>query len=295
MNLTGQRVKSPQRTYDVGPLIREGETYDVHLATIEGDTKDRSVIVKVVADVVANPFADHEAKALTYLNEQIRDASRGIKLFIPELLEHFELDHHAVVVTDYAVDYFSIEQIRSQYPDGVPPRAVAWMINRMLEALILTDAFHVVHGGFIPTNVLFHSGKSWKTDPIAHAMTPVDWTRSIRRNDDNSWPCIGAISKDYEAFYPPEVKRRKPASPQTDLAMMAGCAIYLLGGDVETSDAYDKVGEARGMADLLRACRAPNPDHRSQNFIAFHEQFQRTLFACFGEPTFVELPLSASR
>ncbi len=289
MDLPMDNIRSPKRLYTDLVRIRVGETYDVYRAVTTMDTKERSVTVKVVGDPSLNDFADNEFGVLTRLKKGVADASNAIQLMFPEPIELFEIKDHATIVTDFAPAHFTLARIREIYPNGVPPEHVAWMFNRIVMGAMEAHTNGVVHGRLLPRNVLIHSGKHWKVDPFVHTAVLIDWTCAATETSQNVWPKIGGVSEEFEKFYPSEALNGHPVSPQTDLAMAANCAIYLLGGDVASGDAYSKA--PTGMADLLRTCRDPNPSRRPRDLGEFYRQFQAMLVSYFGKPRFVELPL----
>src|SRR3989338_7040070 len=106
MELEARGIRSPKRSYVGLRKTHEGATYDVYRARIEGDVKDRAVILKKAAHPDSNPFAENEARVLVHINNELARAKTPIQLMYPQLIEHFEVDGHAVVVTDCAVDFY---------------------------------------------------------------------------------------------------------------------------------------------------------------------------------------------
>lgn len=278
-------IDSPERTYLVLEELPEGQIYSrLCRATTDVDGKKRDVLLKMTLDEV---HAKNEADTLRHLNTRISDGSRALQMVIPELIEEFDYNGLRVVVTDFAVGYWTIEQIHNEYPEGIPAPHMAWIFNRMMKALMVCHPEGVVHGQLLPCNFLIRSGD--EHDPLRHTAVLIDWTGSVRSVEHNKWPRLAFMDEGYSQYYPGEVLRREPASPSLDLAMAAGCAILLLGGDVETMEMPKNVPWA--IAQLLRTCRSPNIAMRPRDLPTFFVEFQRTLAQFFGEPKFVELPL----
>lgn len=280
---------SDDRTYTVVKQLPDGETYDRWEAIDDQHPKRRSVLVRAAGNVSLNEYADNEVRVLRHLNGRLADAHRPIRLLVPELLDAFESFGRRVLITDYDPTYFTLEEIRSAYPQGVPAPHVAWMFNRMLAAIMAAHSAGVIHGAVLPCNMLLHSGN--KQDEMRHTGILTEWTCALieRERNKNEWGALKAWDDRYAEFYPEEVTRRQPVTPATDLAMAAGCAIYLLGGNVASGEVPSET--PWNMAQLLRVCRDRNPDRRPRDLAAFHKQFQAMLRTVFGEPVFRELPL----
>lgn len=284
-------IRSPKDVaYELVKELPEGEVYRIYLAIRrQEDADDKSVIVKVATGVDVNDLALNEARVLTHINQSIRHMSVGNQLLVPELLESFTEQDRQVVITDFANGYVTVEQIRKRFPHGLPPEHVAWMFNRMLNAMMLSHSCGVIHGAILPPHALILSEPKTKR---GHLGTLIDWTNAVIETSSGHWPKLSSMSgvEKYECFYPREVLMREPATPQTDLAMAAGCAIYLLGGDVRTNEVPGST--PWNFAQLLTHCRKDNPAERPRNIVDFYEQLQRAHRISFGPPTFRELDLS---
>lgn len=276
-------------TYEITGDLPDGEVYELHTGTCQDGDRTKQVLIRISLGPDVNDLAENEARILDHLNLKIADLKKGNRLMIPELVESFEYRSRRVVVTDYADGYFTLEEVHQNYPDGIPTEAMAWMFNRMLAAMMVAHTSGIIHGAILPSHVLVFSGTL--QDSLCHTAVLVDWTNSVEETSVNVWSKLSSMSSDeaYQCFYPPEVLLRKPATPQTDLAMAAGCAIYLLGGDVETGTVPEST--PWNIAQLLRTCREPNPAQRPRDIAAFHQQFKQALKTCFGKPQFHVLPL----
>lgn len=63
---------------------------------------------------------------------------------------------------------------------------------------------------------------------------------------------VKALSVDYEAFYAPEIFRKEPPTPATDLFMAAKCVIALLGGNLETNQLPEVISTSAELNDKSR-------------------------------------------
>ena len=192
-------LETKTRAYNVTSRLRDGETYDLYLAEIEGDTKKRPVLVKIAGDRGLNHYAEQEAKVLKHLNRELAETSRPVKLLVPELLDEFMHGECAAIVTDYAVGYWTLTELRGVYKDGVPPDHVAWIFNRLLQALIAAHMTGVIHGKVLPHHLVVRSGN--KSDDMRHTAVLVDWTCAVVA-EPNKWPPLGAMTEDYAEYLP---------------------------------------------------------------------------------------------
>lgn len=234
------------------------------------------VIIKVARGEGFNDLVDNEAATL---DEVRRNAAKivGAEWFMPKLLDTFIYagNRHVNVIEQFQ-GYYTLEEIRKEYPDGLPPQAVSWMGNRMFEALSILSLHNVVHGAILPPHVLFHFGD--REDPLRHTMHLVDWTLAIRRDPATGlWSKRPARIERYADFYPPE--KADEVTPATDLAMAAACLQYAMGGDAP-----------RAMEFLIKSCRYPQPDSRP-NILNFRQQFRSMLDRHYGAGRFYFTPM----
>ena len=76
----------------------------------------------------------------------------------------------------------------------------------------------LVHGAVTPGHVLIQAED--------HGLRLIGWGHSVRDGQ-----CIRTGPASYAGWYPPEVRRREPATPATDIYLAARCLVYLAGGD----------------------------------------------------------------
>lgn len=277
--------------YAYSNIVRLGDGDVCHIigakATPVSGGNSFEAIIKVARAESVNDLVNNEAVMLDSVRRHVRDIAEHADGFFPRLLDTFLYDgNRAVNVIERLDGYYTLEEIRDAYPEGLPPQAAAWMGNRLFEFLSLLSLSGVVHGGILPPHVLFHFGDS--EDPIRHTMKVIDWTLAMGQDKStNLWPKRQGRITRYDDFYPPE--KADQVTPATDLAMAAACLQYVMGADVK-SGKLPSNGAPRGMEFLLKSCRYPQPDGRPK-VIFFRQQFREMLNRHYGEGRFHYTPM----
>lgn len=261
------------------------EIIEASACPINGEGES-AVIIKVALDPEFNDLVHNEAVILDDLRRKAANIP-GTEQFLPRLLDTFIYrGHRNVNVIERAEGYYTLEEIREAYPEGLPPQAAGWMGNRLFECLSMMTVNGVVHGAILPPHVMFHFGD--QDDPIRHTMQLIDWTLALQRDPSTGvWPKRAGRIERYADFYPPE--KAVEVTPATDLAMAAACLQYVMGGDVKTGTLSNHEVPP-GMKFLLQTCRHPQPDSRP-NVMRFREQFRAMLDRHFGAGRFHYTPM----
>jgi len=271
-------LQSSRRLYTVQGVIAAGDLADVYLAHYDDQGITRRAALKVGRDPDAADLALAEVSALRRLWSTDPDELKVFSPYLPRLIEAFRLgDGRRVTALSYIEDRYTLAEVLTRYPDGVPPEAMAWMFNRILELLAWSHDQGVLHGAVLPEHVLIH--------PVTHGAVLLDWSYAIEDfGDPGSGPRLTAISSSRRDFYPPEVFAKHPATPATDIYMAAQCMVALLGGDPASPGLPD--GLPPRIAGVLKACRLASPLSRYRDALALYESFQEALFASFGPPRY---------
>jgi len=177
-----------------------------------------------------------------------------------------------VNIFDPLKSYHSLQEIIDNYPDGVDPRDMAWMLNRMLGALLFAHQNNVVHGAILPCHIMLRMED--------RNGVLIDWSYSAKRGEK-----ISAICPNYLEYYPVDILDGKPASYGQDLYMLAMCMVRLLGGNLGKKSIPASV--PKQIAGLLKACLL-NYKQRSDDAFELFEDFQKVLTALYGKRKFRE-------
>jgi hypothetical protein len=191
------------------------------------------------------------------------------------------------------------EQIRRRYPAGLDGRHLAWMFNRLLEALGFVHRHGWVHGAPLPPHLLFQTE--------SHALQLIGWIHC----EPIDTP-LRIVAKDFKSWYPPECHRREAATPATDIALAAKSILWLAGGDPHRGQVPSHVPTS--LAEFWRDCLAGSVcnfalaaetsgaktgpvaaslvGERSNLAWQLHEQFRELLEDLYGPPEFCHLNMS---
>jgi serine/threonine protein kinase len=230
-------LTSRRRTYTVGDLFAEGEIANLYTCTVTDGRDTLSGLVKVARESQDNDLIANEASALRRLLAPVDNTP--IPAYIPRLLETFvyrdaagearQVNAFPLVTTGsstgmalQAGDFFTLEEVREQFPAGLDPKHMAWIWRRLLIALGHAHDREVIHGAVLPTHVLIH--------PADHGLLLVDWSASVQQ-PRLTGARIPTISEAYAAWYPPSVPAGLPPTPSVDIEMALRCMVELLGGD----------------------------------------------------------------
>lgn len=269
-------VKSTKHTYEVDRLLAVGDLADCYLAT--GDAQPR--VLKIARHRQDAKLFAREAQVLQQLQGKTDRQEFGH--YFPVCLESFAIRQpgrgvRAINVLDYRPEFFTLEQVRAKYTDGVEPRHFAWMFNRILGALGYAHRQKLVHGAVTPAHMLVRADDD-RSGPL-HGGILIDWTLSV--DDGQKLPIIASAYRDW---YPPEVFAKKPVNATLDIYMAAKCGVYLLGGDPKTNQVPKTV--PRRLANFLVACLGQHVATRPTDAWSLHEDFHSVLARVFGERKF---------
>ena len=167
-----------------------------------------------------------------------------------------------------------ISKIIKTYPNGIDVRDAAWILNRMLGALMVPYQSNLIHGAVVPDNFL--------VDTDSHDGCLIDWAFAV-----NPGQIITNVSGTYLEYYPSEVIKKMPAHKSIDLYMAVMCFIKLIGGNVETKEC--PAHTPNQVKNLLRACLLPAKNRVCDPFELF-EDFKEVLAGLYGPPKFRVFP-----
>jgi hypothetical protein len=219
-------IQTSERLYELqGPYVTT-ELYISYLAQYIKDNKEVKVTLNVAKDPEYNNFILKEARILGELAKGIE--SENFAPYIPPLVETFMYFQngvdHSVNVFPLPEGWYTLEQVRDRYPEGIDPKDMAWIFRRLLAAIGFAHLNNVIHGAVLPQNIFVL--------PEQHGLILSNWCFSAKITDQGD-SFIQAISKKYEKWYPSDVIELKPAQPSIDLYMASEVMVHILGGNVE--------------------------------------------------------------
>jgi len=260
---------SSPKSVNIGGVELGQKLFDGDLSQIFiGKKGDHEVLVKIVNSHKNNDLMLNEFRNL----QKIFQRGSRVLIHLPEILNSFEIKNSQGVLKRVNVfalpedKFYTLEEVKNKYPQGLEGRHIAWMFNRIMSAIFAAHISGIVHGAIVPSNLLI--------DVEKHNVKLIDWCYSAEEGQK-----LKAIVPKYKDFYPHEVFR-KTSNFGTDIYMAAKCLLDILHADAPY--------EIRGF---LRYCCIENLPSRPQDVgILFHE-FKETLVNLYGKPKFVELKM----
>ena len=205
----------------------EGELANLYLAQCAAG----EAFLKQARNAAGDKALAREAALLQKLSSDKAVESR-LKPYVPLLLESFEQkgasgERRVNALRNYQ-GFYTLEEVRQAYPQGLPWRDAAWIMLRLLVAIGYAHANGVVHAAVLPEHVL--------VAPDEHGLVLLDWTHATEpgvkgREQMLDWPreAAGAAASEW---YPLEmVTSAVPPSPSSDIYTAARTIEYLLGAD----------------------------------------------------------------
>lgn len=240
--------------------------------------KDIASFVKIAKNSRDADLLQREAMVLKTLHGT--DAETKWQHMVPTLLDSFvysdpSKQRRQANVLERLQGFYTLEQVRQAFPDGVRPHHMVWMFRRLLMALGFAHDNQVIHGAVLPRHIMIL--------PEHHGLVLVDWCYASQATDDQTQPVVPAIVDSYRQWYPKEVCTKHSPSPATDIVMAARCMIYLLRGDPLTGVLPACV--PLQLRAFLRGCLQVEQSMRPQNAWLLLQEFDE-LLESMGAPYF---------
>jgi len=261
----------PARLDALGDLLATGDVADVYLA------REAVRVLKVSAAPGGNAFLDNERRTLATLLAAAGGTT--YRKYLPELVESFLTDDgcgRRVNVFRYEPGWYTLEQVHERHP-ALDGRHLGWIFNRLLTVLGFVHRQRTVHGAVLPGHVMVHAA--------GHGLRLIGWGQSVPAGRP-----VVAFPVRYEEWYPPEVLRRRPAVPATDLFLAARCLVYLAGGDAPAGRVPESVPEA--IRRFIAGCLLPGVRMRPGDAWELQDEWEALLRRLYGPPRFHELAIT---
>jgi serine/threonine protein kinase len=261
-------ITTRKNIYTIEKHISDGDVAKVYIAKTKTGTK---VIVKISKFHTNNDLIENEIDTLKYLYETAPTKNLEVMEHIgPHPIDTFELNQDGMILKGAAFPVLNkmitLEDVIKSYPKGIDCRDAAWMINRLLAALMIPQQTNIVHGAVVPNNFML--------DLPTHNGILIDWCFSVKTNT----PLL-AISTKYKSHYPEEVFKKSNVDIGLDIYMVAKIFLYLTGGDPATNKF--NINTPRQIEHLFRACLL-GPKHRTKDPYELHMEFKDVLKQTYG-------------
>lgn len=240
--------------------IEKAPSYVGHLSKIYTARSEKhagKVYLKIVNHAADNCFLEAEKEHI----QKFVTSSAEFERYAPKFVEQFMVDKRQINVFEVDENMASLESIHKRI-GKIPMRHVVWMGNRALAFLGALCRVGVVHGGMLPSHLLF--------DGKAHGMCVVGWGASKLSGH------IQIVDPAYVDLYPKEVLRKRSAHPSTDIYMLMKALVA--------------VGEPfpKEFANLVEFCLADGPHARPVDAWWVWDKWREIAELVYGKPKFVE-------
>ncbi|MFO0954488.1 MAG: hypothetical protein U0835_25675 [Isosphaeraceae bacterium] len=267
-------VGSPKRAYRLVRRLAVGDLTDVHLA--RGEADGTNYVLKAARVPDAAEALETERRVLERIVRAAAETHYG--RFFPALVESFAVFDGApkrVNVFRQVPNLYTLEQIHARHP-ALDGRHLGWIFKRLLTAVGFAHGQGWLHGAVAPPHVLL--------DVEGHGLVLVGWGHSVEKGDR-----ITSGPARYADWYPPEVRRKDPARPATDVYMAARCMLYLAGGDPVSQSMPEAV--PREMQAFFRYCLLEGPKLRPGDAWSALDDFDTILGRVYGAPRYHRLAM----
>ncbi|HEV7707126.1 MAG TPA: serine/threonine protein kinase [Asanoa sp.] len=250
--------------YRVGAVAHAGDLANLYAL-------GRGLFLKQPRRPANNDLMDREAHALS------RIAAAGDPRYlpyVPRLVDAFRHrdpgtgEERRVNVLGSVPQLRSVADLIRTRPDGLDPRDAAWIWRRLLVALGLAHRAGVVHGAVLPEHILVETAD--------HGVVLVDWCYAVVDRLDH----VPAVVPGYADWYPPEVHKRQPPGPGTDIAMAARSMTALMGSYAPAA-----------LLAFAKGCAQPSPRHRPDDAWRLLAELDDLLERLYGARKFRPLHL----
>lgn len=242
-------------------------------ARASGDELVGRLAIKVIDGAADNDRIWREKKAL----ERMHEADGNQRSNLPALIDHFALDDGRLgLVTRFCESCVDLNVARASrfHRDGIDRKHVAWMLNRILAVTGYAHSLGIVHGNIEPAHLFLR--------PEDHNVFLIDWSWSALYGDG----LANRLEARTPAYSAPEISRGATAHPSADLYSIGKCAIFALGGNVETNEMPDSVEP--DFQKLVLAMAEGNPSRRKRDAWATWHELMDTNRRLWSKKKFLE-------
>lgn len=291
------QLKSRKFSYTSIGRSAIGKTCGVFKGVVAAQNVSLPCIMKIPHSAADNDLMEVEANMYRKMQSHLKtlklagheDISITLSKRIPTFLESIKLqcdDGQMKIVNTFLITdelgtngWYTLEQIREKYPQGVNERIAIFIFNRMIEGLMLAHDSQILHRHLTPNHVIIHAE--------THTGNILDWSCATQRFPRN-FPFLYQDTK-YSSFFPKEYSERRQGFAHCDLYMAASNVVYVLGGDNTTRSVPETVSEP--FLALLNKCLQPKGFNRFHNAGVLREELKTVAQKLYGPPTFVKFEM----
>lgn len=270
-------IKKASREYHVKKApFTEGDISTIHVGYRSNQENGAdSVIVKIALEKSDNDILRNEARIVKILQSEPSNQSKHF----PVLLDEFVTTEGKIGLVFKRFEGYDLNLVHEEYPDGIDPRHVAWILNRGFSALGYAHSKGVTNNNIEPAHIMLRLHD--------HNAQFLGWGYGSY-DPFHTGEGFKVYNEDFSA---PEVQEGKLPTPSSDIFSLAKCMIYILGGDIKTNAMPDTVDERlqRFIGFMVRE----SPIQRARDAWEMHGILKELRREIWGPDKFVELKMKS--
>ncbi len=228
---SGKKIIVDGVVYVVGKQVYFGEHTSLYEAFFAHDNGHAKVVIRIANTRQDNSFLNNEIRILDRLHRRVADKELGYWRYIPYVLGRFSAGNRTGIVYRW-FDGVTATDIRLNrlHKDGLDPRHMIWIYDRMINLLGFAHNRGIVHGRIEPDRL--------RVRPSNHNVMLTGWGQAVYKPAITGEQILpGAESP----FLAPEVYKTGEVGPWTDIYSLGKSMIWLLGGDPVSNHMPDSV------------------------------------------------------
>lgn len=265
-----------ERTY----LIEKHTADDKHrtFRAFWDNTPTERVVIKIGHETDGETAArmENERRILARLNASTVQGDYHFTMLLPHVISAWVWDEEydrPVTVFRYKSRFdWTLADVIREYPEGVDPKTMVWMWNRILMLLGWVHMNRIAHGELLPENILLNVQ--------THGALFTGW--------DGAGAFGSPVTKHHRDGMEPTSIDNTKHSAARDIAMTARCMIAVLGGDPATGRIPASV--PKPIVDIILAhagSATVDGSATETDALELHERFGKVTKAVYGKREFV--------
>jgi serine/threonine protein kinase len=263
-NIPGHEL--PDVSHELTGNTRE---FDGQLCRITiGNTAAHAVVKKQSKDSSSDKYLDREMSVLKRLRKH---SPKVFSKYLPEPVgDTYVESGHRTNMFVQAEGYYTLDEVLTQYPDGIPAEDLAWIGNRLFEVVAFAHDLGIIHGCINTSNFLIN--------PETHGGMLIDWCYSV-----NAGKPIQLVVTGNMRDYPPEVAAKHGATRRTDTYMIGKTLIKLV-------DDYCPLS----MVGFFKSLTIDAYGYRPTDTYNLMTKYKTIQYELFGAPHFHEFTMTTT-
>ena len=266
--------------WELDECIAHGDISDVYIGR-RARWPTQLVIIKLLRELRDLDLFNNEWDILQTLQASEANGADAFTALIPQPILHGPITGGSHIGKQTSIFhwsngfYYTFEEVREAYPQGVPPRASIWIWRRILEILSFIHSSGLVHGAVLPSHLIIQENE--------HGVRLVGYSNAGHPGEK-----LRSVFSKFQAFYPEKLQSASVLSIAVDLSMSARCVAAMLGGNPRNATVPDSVPAS--LASLIRRIAFLDPSAKLQEGAwALRDELGNIANKEFGSPKFVPI------